>query len=75
LTQAHHKVLGFKSGDELMVAIDQEVPDLIFCDIRMPWKTGLETLAIRKNITEAHHGAIYVTSDVGVCTMVSIYRP
>jgi|APFre7841882630_1041343.scaffolds.fasta_scaffold10812_2 two-component system response regulator AtoC len=49
LSQAQHKVRGFKSGDELLAAVEQEVPDLILLDIKMPGRTGLETLeAIRK---------------------------
>jgi len=36
--------------------------------------TGLG-MAICKNIVEAHHGDIYVTSEVGIGTMVSIWLP
>ena len=41
----------------------------------MPGKTGLETLAARKNIIEAHHGDIYLMSEVGVGITVSIWLP
>lgn len=75
LTQAQHKVRGFKSGDELLAAVDKDGPDLILCNIKMPGKTGLETLAICKNIIEAHHGDIYLKSVVGVGTTVSIWLP
>ncbi|MEK7349426.1 MAG: response regulator [Nitrospirota bacterium] len=43
LTQAQHRVPGFKSRDELLAAVDQEVPDLILYDIKTPEETGLET--------------------------------
>ncbi|MDH4329267.1 MAG: HAMP domain-containing histidine kinase, partial [Nitrospira sp.] len=36
--------------------------------------TGLG-MAICKNIVEAHHGDIYVTSEVGIGTIVSIWLP
>ena len=50
LTQRQHKVRGFKSGDELLAAVEQEVPDLVLLDIMMPGRTGLEILeAICKN--------------------------
>jgi len=32
-------------------------------------------MAICKNIVEAHHGDIYVTSEVGIGTIVSIWLP
>ena len=39
----------FKSGDELLAALEKSIPDLILLDVKMPGKTGIETLeAIRK---------------------------
>jgi|SRR5262245_718297 len=49
LSQGQYKVRGFKSGDDLLAAVEQEVPDLVLLDIKMPGRTGLETLKeIRK---------------------------
>jgi CheY-like chemotaxis protein len=72
LTQAQRRVRSFKSRDERLAAVDQEVPDLILYDIKTPEETGLETLAICKNIIEAHHGDIYLASAGGVSTTVSV---
>jgi CheY-like chemotaxis protein len=43
LPQGQHKVRGFKSGDELLAAVEQEVTDLVLLDLMMPGRTGLET--------------------------------
>jgi CheY-like chemotaxis protein len=54
LSQGQHQVQGFKSGDELLSAVEQDVPDLIFLDVKMPGRTGIETLAaIRKKTQDA----------------------
>jgi two-component system, NtrC family, response regulator AtoC len=49
LSQGQHQVQAFKSGDELLAAVEKSVPDLILLDVKMPGRTGIETLeAIRK---------------------------
>ena len=54
LSQGQHQVQGFKSGDDLLVALEKSVPDLILLDMKMPGKTGIETLeAIRKKTQDA----------------------
>jgi two-component system, NtrC family, response regulator AtoC len=44
LSKGPHKVHAFKSGDELLSAAEQDMPDLVLVDMKMPGRTGLETL-------------------------------
>ncbi|HEY6288556.1 MAG TPA: response regulator [Nitrospiraceae bacterium] len=54
LSQSQHQVRAFKSGDELLAAVEKELPDLILLDLKMPGRTGIETLgAIRAKARDA----------------------
>jgi two-component system, NtrC family, response regulator AtoC len=52
LSQGQHQVQAFKSGDELLAAVEKSVPDLILLDVKMPGKTGIETLEAIRKITQ-----------------------
>ncbi|MBI3356552.1 MAG: response regulator [Nitrospirae bacterium] len=36
LSQRQHRVRPFQSGDELLAAVEQDLPDLILLDLKMP---------------------------------------
>ena len=46
LSRRHHHVRTFDSGEALLEALTQEVPDLVVLDLKMGGMTGLETLKI-----------------------------
>ena len=44
LSRRHHNVTGFESGEDLIRAVTQHLPDLILLDLKMPGMGGLEAL-------------------------------
>ncbi len=44
LTKQGHRVRGFDSGERALEALNQDVPDLVLMDLKMPGMTGLEVL-------------------------------
>src|ERR1044072_8399461 len=44
LSRRHHRVVAFEPGDDLVQALDHEVPDVMLLDVKMPGLSGLEAL-------------------------------
>ncbi len=44
LAKRHHEIRSFDSGEALLEALDHDMPDIIFLDLKMTGLSGLETL-------------------------------
>jgi two-component system response regulator AtoC len=44
LCRMQHRVRSFSSGQELFLAVEEEVPDVVLLDLKMPGMSGLDVL-------------------------------
>jgi two-component system, NtrC family, response regulator AtoC len=44
LSRRQHRVVGFESGEALLKGLEQDIPDLVMLDLRMPGLSGLDAL-------------------------------
>ena len=44
LSRMQHRVRTFESGDDLLSAVEEDMPDVILLDLKMPGLSGIETL-------------------------------
>jgi len=66
LSQSQHQVQAFKSGDELLAAVEKglpNLPDLILLDLRMPGRTGLEILEVLR--AKARDAVVIILTSYG----------
>ena len=63
LSRRQHRVRAFQSGDELLAAVEHDIPDLILLDLKMPGMTGIETLEALR--TKARDTAVIILTAYG----------
>ncbi|MEO5954524.1 MAG: sigma-54 dependent transcriptional regulator [Nitrospiraceae bacterium] len=63
LSRRQHRVRAFESGDELLAAVEHDVPDLILLDLKMPGMTGIEVLEALR--TKARDAAVIILTAYG----------
>ena len=63
LSRRQHRVRAFQSGDELLAAVEHDVPDLILLDLKMPGMTGIEVLEALR--TKARDAAVIILTAYG----------
>jgi len=44
LSRMQYRVRSFSSGQELLLAVEEEMPDIVLLDLKMPGMSGLEVL-------------------------------
>ena len=59
----HHRARGFDSGEALLAVLDDEVPDLILLDLKMPGMSGLDVL--KKLRQKIPHSLVIVLTSYG----------
>ena len=64
LSQSQHQVQAFKSGDELLAALEKNIPDLILLDVIMPKLQGFDVLARLKGDPETRGIPVIMLSNL-----------
>lgn len=63
LSRRQHQVRAFQSGDELLAALEQDQPDLILLDLKMPGMSGIE--ALKQLRTKARDAVVIILTAYG----------
>jgi len=63
LSRRQHRVRAFQSGNELLAAVEQDLPDLVLLDLKMPGMTGIEVLETLR--TKARDAMVIILTAYG----------